>query len=94
MTSKERVERGDAIVVGGLGAAQESLLQNSGVCRVAVAGVGGARVDAGGVGVEDLKVSTHNRLAGVDVQNLEVVVDGNTLLVIDEILANVLSSNV
>lgn len=91
---EEGVEGGDALLVGGLQAAEEGLVEHRRVLCVAVAGVGCSRVDAGGVAAEDLEVGADDGLAGLQVDDLEVVVDGDTLLVVDEILTDVLAGDV
>lgn len=91
---EEGVEGGDALLVGGLQATEEGLVEHRGVLRVAIAGVGGSRVDAGGVAAEDLEVGADDGLAGLHIDDLEVVVDGDTLLVVDEVLADVLTGDV
>lgn len=48
---EDGVERGDALLVGGLEAAQPGQVEDTDVVRVAVAGVGRARVDTGRVAV-------------------------------------------
>lgn len=91
---EEGVEGGDALLVGGLEAAEEGLVEDRGVLRVAVAGVGGSGVDSGRVAAEDLEVGADDGLAGVHVDDLEVVVDGDALLVVDEVLTDVLAGDV
>lgn len=51
VTREDGVERGDALVVGGLEAAQPGQVEDADVVRVAVAGVGRARVDSSRVAV-------------------------------------------
>lgn len=94
VAGKECVKRGDTVFIGGLSTAQEGLGENACIFCVAIAVIGSARVNTGGVGVEDLKVGTHNRFASVDIENLKVIVHGKTLLIINKVLANVLASNV
>lgn len=76
MTRKECIKRDDTVFIGGLSATKECLGENTGIFRIAIAGIGRARVDASRVGVEDLKVGAHNRLASINIENLEVVVNG------------------
>lgn len=91
---EEGVEGGDALLVGGLQAAEEGLVEHRGVLRVAVAGVGCPGVDARGVAAEDLEVGADDGLAGLHVDDLEVVVHGDALLVVDEVLADVFTGDV
>lgn len=94
MTGEKGIERCHSLVIGGLSTTEESLVKHSHVLGVAVSTGRGTRVNASGVCVEDLEVGAHDRLAGVDVQNLEVVVDRDTGLVVNQVLTNILASNV
>lgn len=71
----------------------ESLVQIRGVVRVAVAVCHDARVYAGAVAVPDLEESFWHRLACVDVDDLDVEGQGNTLFIISDVFADKLALN-
>lgn len=94
VAGEDGVEHGHAVLVCLLDAAEEGLVNVARVAGVTVAVGHHARVDTRGVAVPHLKVDVGNGLARVYVDDLVVDGGGDTLLVIDDVLADVLATHV
>ena len=94
VTGEQRLELGNAVGVSGLDASQPGGINVGRVGRVSVAAGVDARVDAGRVAVPDLQVQIRDGLAGVDVNDLVVEDDVDTLLLLDDVVVDEFSSNV
>lgn len=91
---EDGLELCNAVRVGLLDAAQEGLVDVGGIARVAVALCDDAGVDASGVGVPHLEVDVGDRLAGVDIDDLVVENGVDAVLVLADVAADVLASNI
>lgn len=87
VAGEDGVELGNTVVVGGLEATQEGAVQ------AALASSVDARVDAGAVAVPDVEEHVGDGLAGVDVDELHLQVQGDTKLVLGDVLLDELAGN-
>lgn len=94
VTGEDGVKLGHTIVVGLLDTTEEGLVNIGSIAGVTVAFGHNTGVDAGGVAVPHLKVDVGHRLASVDVNHLVVDGGGNTLLSLDNVRADVFTTNV
>lgn len=94
MAREQCVELNRTISVGLGNATKESVVQVGGVIGIAVARFLNSRVDTGRVGVPNISPNSSQWLTGVDIDELEVRGNRNTLLAIDQVGTNILAGNV
>lgn len=94
MAWEQCVELNHTIIIGLGNATKESVVQVRGVIGIAVALLNNSRVNTGRVGVPDISPDPSQWLTGVDINELEVRGNRDTLLAIDQIGTHVLAENV
>lgn len=85
------VELYDTVLVSLGNAAEEGLVEVGFIAGVAIAAGNDARVNTSRVAVPELEVNLGNRLAGVDVDNLDVKVQRHSLLILGNVAADQLA---
>ena len=94
MTGHNRLKGSNTLVVGGGDTAEERLVQVGRVGALAVSRGNNARVHARRVAVPKVNVDVGNRLASVDIDDLDVHGEGHALLRLGDVLANVLARDI
>ena len=82
------------LLVTGLDTTEESRVQVALVLGVSIATGDNTGVDTGGIAVPEVGIDLRDGLAGVDIDQLDVEVQGHTGLVLDEVLADELTGDV
>jgi hypothetical protein len=91
VTREECIELYNTALIGLVDAAQEGLVKVGLIAAVTVAASNDTGVDTGGVAVPQLKINRGNGLTGVDIDDLDVEVERNTLLVLRDVLTDQLA---
>lgn len=88
MAGDKSLESGNAFGIGSSNTAEESGVDIGAVRAVTVSRSDNAGVDTGGVAVPEVEVDVWNRLAGVDINDLDVDGHGHTLLRLGNVLTD------
>lgn len=88
---EQSVELYDTTLVSLADTAKEGVVEVGLITAIAIAVGNDTRVDTGGVAVPQLEVDRGDRLAGVDVDDLDVKVQRNTLLLLGYVFTNELA---
>lgn len=91
---EDGLELSNTIIVGQLDTTQPGVVDVGLVGAVTVAAGNNTGVDTGRIAVPHLEVDIRDRLASVDINDLVVKNDIETTLVLDDVLADILASNV
>lgn len=94
MAGNNRLESGNALGIGSSDTAEESRVDIDAVRAVTVSRGDNTGVNAGGVAVPEVDVDVWNRLAGVDVDDLDVHGHGHTLLSLGNVLTDEFTGDV
>lgn len=94
MARNDGFESGNAVRIGFCDPAKEGRVDVARVGRVAVATGDNARVYASGIAVPVVYVDIWDRLAGVDIDDLDVDGQRHTLLVLGDVFADILALDV
>lgn len=94
VTGKDGLEGGYAVLVGGLDASEESIVDVGSVRGITVTVGNDTAIDTRSVAVPDLEIEVRDGLAGVNIDNLVVEKEVDTLLVLGEVFANVLATDI
>ena len=93
MAWEEGLESNNTVIIALLNTTKESVVQVRGIIAVAVAVGHDTRVNTGGVAVPDLEECLGHRLAGIDVDDLDVERERHTLAVFSDIFPDKLALN-
>jgi hypothetical protein len=94
VTGEDGLELGNTITVGLLDASEPGVVDVGLVRAITVAACDNTGVNTSGIAVPHLQVQIRNRLASLDINDLVVKDQVNSLLVLDEVLTDVLASDV